>query len=302
VRIVTRPDFDGIVCAVLLIEALDIREPVEWVEPNQIHRGLIDIQPGDIIANMAFDERCSLWFDHHLSNRIDRPFQGCFQVSPSAARIIFEYYHKEFIRDFSPLVQAADKIDSADLSLYEVLNPENYPYIMLSSTIHSFRISDRPYWDRLVNLLRSQDINQILKDPEVKKRTKSVIIENRKYLKVLQENTRIIKQVSITDFRSFETYPGGSRFLVFSIYPDTSVNLKIRFDATNRDTVIVSIGHSIFNKTCQVNIGALCSRFGGGGHHGAGSCSFSKSQSEKNIKEIIDVLISNQKNEDTSRI
>jgi len=295
VRIVTRPDFDGIVCAVLLREALDINQPVIWAEPNQLHRGLVEIQPGDIIANMAFDERCSLWFDHHPSNQIDQPFQGCFQAAPSAARIIFEYYSKEFVRDFLPLVQAADKIDSADLTLDEVLYPEKYPYIILSSTIHSFKISDRLYWDRLVELLSSADINRALKDTEVKKRARAVTTENRLYSKLLREHSRIIKHVSITDFRSFDIYPGGSRFLIFSIYPDTSVNMKIRFDSSDRDRVIVSLGHSIFNRTCQVDIGKLCSRFGGGGHRGAGSCSFPKVQSEEIIREITDILMANKK-------
>lgn len=294
-RIVTRPDFDGIVCAVLLQEALDINQPVKWVEPNQLQRGLVEIQPGDIIANMAFDERCSLWFDHHSSNRTDQPFRGCFQAAPSAARIIFKYYNKEFVRDFLSLVQAADKIDSADLTLDEVLYPEKYPYIILSATIHSFKISDRPYWDRLVELLSSADINRVLKDPEVKKRARAVTTENRRYSKLLREHSRIIKHVSITDFRSVEVYPGGSRFLIFSIYPDTSVNMKIRFDSSDRDRVIVSIGHSIFNRTCQVDMGKLCSRFGGGGHRGAGSCSFPKVQSEEIIREITDILLANKK-------
>lgn len=295
-RIVTRPDFDGIVCAVLLQEALDIREPIKWVEPNTLQRGLVEIRSGDIIANMAFDDRCSLWFDHHCSNRTDQPFQGCFEEAPSAARIIFEFYNKEFIRDYTPLVRAADKIDSADLTLDEVLFPEKYPYIVVSATIHSFKVSDRPYWNRLVDLLRMADINRVLKDPEVKKRARAVAAENRLYSELLREHTHTISHISVTDFRSFDVYPSGSRFLVFSIYPDTSVNMKIRFDSSDRDRVIVSIGHSIFNRTCRVDIGKLCARYGGGGHIGAGSCSFSKTESDKILQEISDILLANQNN------
>ncbi|MCK4835512.1 MAG: exopolyphosphatase [Candidatus Aminicenantes bacterium] len=297
-RIVTRPDFDGIVCAVLLKEALSIQKPVKWVEPNQMHRGHVDIQKGDIIANMAYDDRCCLWFDHHSSNRVEKPFKGCFKLAPSAARIIFEYYQNEFDRNFSYLVRAADKIDSADLTMDEVLHPEKYPYIMLSNTISSVKSNDSTYWNHLVEILRTSDINEIVKDTRVKDRIKSVSRENQAYRKVLKENTRIINHVSITDFRSFTLPPAGDRFLVFPLYPESSVNLKIRFNRDLKDLVVVSIGHSIFNKSCQVDIGELCSRFGGGGHRGAGSCSFSKSQSEINIQEIIDILISNQKNKE----
>jgi len=91
-RIVTRPDFDGVVCAALLYEAEKITEPVKWVRPNDVQKGRVDIRKGDIMANLPYDERCSLWFDHHYSNRINRPFKGAFKLAPSAAGVIFEYY------------------------------------------------------------------------------------------------------------------------------------------------------------------------------------------------------------------
>jgi oligoribonuclease NrnB/cAMP/cGMP phosphodiesterase (DHH superfamily) len=64
-RIVTRPDFDGVVCAVLLYEAENVNVPVKWVEPNDMQKGIVDIHEGDIVANLPYDERCALWFDHH---------------------------------------------------------------------------------------------------------------------------------------------------------------------------------------------------------------------------------------------
>ena len=103
-RIVTRPDFDGIVCAVLISDALDIRQPVNWVEPNDLKRGSADIRPGDIVANLPYHSNCGLWFDHHSTNKIDASFEGLFRQSPSAARNVFEYFHGRFKRDFSELV------------------------------------------------------------------------------------------------------------------------------------------------------------------------------------------------------
>jgi oligoribonuclease NrnB/cAMP/cGMP phosphodiesterase (DHH superfamily) len=144
-RIVTRPDFDGIVCAVLLFEALDIKDPVIWVEPNHVQKGLINIQNEDIIANLPYDERCAFWFDHHYTNQIDTPFKGAFKIAPSAAGIIFDYYKNRLRRDYSELVQAADKIDSADLTLDEVLHPENYPYVLIPLTISNDDQPDEPY-------------------------------------------------------------------------------------------------------------------------------------------------------------
>ncbi len=80
-RIVTRPDFDGIVCAVLLRDALKITRPVKWVEPNVLQSGQVEIHNGDIIANLPYQDNCTLWFDHHYTNRIYRPFRRRFSGS-----------------------------------------------------------------------------------------------------------------------------------------------------------------------------------------------------------------------------
>lgn len=297
-RIVTRPDFDGIVCAVLLSDALDINNPVEWVEPNAMQHGLVDVQPGDIIANLAYHDKCALWFDHHESNRIRGPFNGAFEITPSAARIIFDYYktheNKEnrFKRDYDRLVKEADKIDSAALSLDEVLHPENYPYAALSLTISSHNRADEPYWNRLVNLLGKSEIDKILKDPEVKRRIKAALEANKNYLEELKKHTVNHRHVTVTDFRSFNKTPTGSRFLVFSLFPESVANVKIRFD-NSREKVIFSLGHSIFNRNCNVNVGHVCSVFGGGGHRGAGSCSVPLQQANETSTEILDILLKN---------
>jgi len=156
-RIVTRPDFDGIVCAVLLNEALNIREPVKWVEPNELQRGLVNIRKGDIIANLPYRDNCTLWFDHHYTNRIFRSFRGVFKIAPSAAGLIYEYYKDHLKRDYRELIAATDKIDAADLTLDQVLQPEKYNYILLSMTVFNGDVSCEPYWNKLVELIGKYD-------------------------------------------------------------------------------------------------------------------------------------------------
>ncbi|OQY58051.1 MAG: exopolyphosphatase [Desulfobacteraceae bacterium 4572_88] len=296
-RIVTRADFDSVVCAVLLYEALDIREPVEWVEPSEIQRGLADIREGDIVANLPYHEGCSMWFDHHYTNRIDTPFEGAFEIAPSAAGIIFKYYRDRFRRDYTELARETDRIDSADLTLDEVLHPENYPYILLSMTISSSNQSDKPYWDRLIDLLRKADISEVMEDSEVRKRCELVIEQNKKFKVLLEEHTRLEKHVAVTDFRSFQEAPTGNRFLVYSLFPESVVNMKIRYDNEDREKVIVGVGHSIFNQNCHVNVGLMLSDFEGGGHRGAGACHFHKSKADEYIAKIFDILLKNESNE-----
>jgi hypothetical protein len=296
-RIVTRPDFDGIVCAVLLYEALDINEPVVWVEPNDVQKGLVNIQNGDIVANLPYSEGCALWFDHHFTNQIDKPFEGAFRIAPSAAGIIFQYYQSRFQRDYSELVQAADKIDSANLTLDEVLHPEKYPYVLLSLTISNEIQPNEPYWNRLVELFSEYDIHQVLENAEVKQYCQNVVTQNDRYLGFLQEHTRLNQQVSITDFRPFDNPPGGNRFLVYSLFPESAVNVRIRYEGCNKDTVVVNVGHSIFNPKCNVNVGLMLAQFDGGGHRGAGSTRLSAGKADEGIQQIIDCLVENENNE-----
>lgn len=296
-RIVTRPDFDGIVCAVLLYEAMDIREPVKWVEPNALQRGLVDIRKGDIIANLPYADRCSFWFDHHYTNRIYRPFNGVFKIAPSAAGIIFNHYKDRFKRDYSELVTATDKIDAAELSLDEVLHPEKHGYVLLSMTVVNAGEPDEAYWNKLVDLLRKYDLQRVLDDPEIKQRCGQVIELNEKYAVYLKKNTRLDKQVSITDFRKLENIPAGNRFLVYSLFPDSVVNLRIRYEKKNKAMTAVNIGHSIFNRRCNVNAGLLLADFGGGGHRGAASTRFESSNADTYLPQIIDALQKNENNE-----
>jgi len=296
-RIVTRPDFDGVVCAALLYEAEDITEPVEWAEPSDMQKGMIEIRPGDIIANLPYNERCSLWFDHHYTNTINKSFNGVFKIAPSAAGIVFGYYQNKLKQNYRELIKETDKIDSANLSMDEVLHPENYPYILLSMTISGRNKADRAYWNRVVDLIRRCEIGAIIKDQRVEERCRTVNSNNKKYKELLKKHTRIKNNVSITDFRSLNKTPDGNRFLAYSLFPESVVNVKIRYDDKERQIIALSVGHSIFNKNCNVNVGLLLSGFEGGGHHGAAACRFHVSKADDYIPEIIDILIKNEPNE-----
>ena len=295
-RIVTRPDLDGVVCAVLLKEAEKITEPVKWVQPNDIQKGQVNIRKGDIMANLPYDARCSLWFDHHYTNRITRPFKGAFELAPSAAHVVFKYYKHMLQRDYSELVHETDKIDSADLSMAEVLCPEKYPYLLISMTIFGHAAAEERYWNRLVELLTRLRIDNILDDAGVEKRCRVVVAQNKQYKVYLDEYTQAIQHVCVTDFRPLGKTPDGNRFLVYALFPETVVSVKIRYDDAGKK-VAVSVGHNIFNKNCNVNVGRMLSKFEGGGHSAAGSCRFDAGKADDYIPKIMDMLLKNEANE-----
>ena len=297
-RIVTRPDFDGVVCAVVFYEACEITEAVNWVEPNEMQNNLVEINEDDIIANLPFHENCALWFDHHYSNITDIKFNGSFKIAPSAAGVAYEFFREKITKDFSELIKETDRIDSADLTVEEVLNPENYPYLLISMTIVNKRDNeDIPYWNHLVSLLRTKDIHGVLEDTIVRDRCDIVVKENQKYKEIIKQNSKLEGDVVILDLREFEKAPNGNRFIHYSMYPESNVSMKIRRDDNDREKIVLSVGHNIFNKTCMVNVGKLLKNYNGGGHRGAGACSFHQKHAAKYIPEILNVLVTNKKND-----
>ena len=291
-RVVTRPDFDGVVCAVLLMDALNIDQPVLWVQPSEMQHGRVDIQEGDVIANLPFQKKCSLWFDHHYSNQPDGPIKGVFKIAPSAAGIIYSTYREKFDRDYDELVDQTDRIDSADLTLDEILHPQNYPYVLLSMTITSHEPDESHYWDHLVELLRNRSMDRVMADPQVEKRCKRVVKANIAYEKALKNHTKMVDHISVTDFRGLDPEPDGNRFLIYSLFPDCTVNVKIVH--CENDQASIKVGHSILNRGCKVNVGKMLSAFNGGGHPGAGACRFAREKAGEYLDRILTILKKNE--------
>ncbi|MCG6893705.1 MAG: exopolyphosphatase [Desulfobacteraceae bacterium] len=296
-RIVTRPDFDGVVCAVLLFEAEPVEAPVRWVQPSDLQQGRVEVTGDDILANLPFHPRCRLWFDHHYTNRIDRPFRGAFSMAPSAARVIFSYYQDRFRKDFSELVDQADKIDAADLTLEEVRRPQDHPYVLVSMTIGDREPSDAAYCSRLVDLFRELSIEGVVADAEVARRCRRAEQRNQAFEKELLAHTTVQGHVAVSDFRPLGQDPQGNRFLVYSLFPETAVSVKIRYADSDRNRIRVSVGRSIFNRTCQVNVGLMLAQFGGGGHRAAGGCTFDTRMAEEYLPRMIEILRKNESNE-----
>lgn len=290
-RIITRPDFDGIVCAVLLKEAVGSRLPIRWTEPGDIQHGRTQCDSQDIVANLPLPDRCALWFDHHISNETRRSFKGLFRVAPSAARLVYEYYGDRIDKRFDDLVQQADKIDAAQLVLDEIVHPERYPYVLLSMTVYLHQPSDLDYCDHLVELLRACAMDELLKDPLVRQRCEHAVAANKEYREHLKKHTTLHGIATVTDFRGLQPVPDGNRFLVYSLFPESVVNVKLFHEG---DLAVLKIGHSIIHRGCRVNVGQLLARYGGGGHRGAGACRFERQRANEVLSEILKVLEKNE--------
>lgn len=292
-RILTRGDLDGLTSSVFLTLAEKITE-IRFAHPKDVQDGKVPCDAEDIVVNLPYVPGCGMWFDHHVSEeaKLDQigPFKGRFAVAPSAARVVYDYYRKPEFDRFKDLLEATDRLDSAQLTEEDVARPKGW--ILLGYTLDprtGLGPEFQKYFRWLVEYVKEVPIEKILQHPEVKKRCDRVLREQEEFKKLLRANSRLDGNVILTDFRNVQNPPVGNRFLIYTLYPQGNVEVRI-FWGKERKTVNVAVGHSIFNRTCKVNCGELCARYGGGGHVGAGTCQLDPAQAEGRIAEIVSVL------------
>lgn len=291
-RLVTRGDLDGLTCAVLITTMEDVDEIV-FVHPRELQDGKADIREGDIIANLPYDPRCSTWFDHHVSEeqRVDPPadLKGKFGEAPSAARLVYEYYDDEKLQKFERLVEETDRMDSAHLNVDDVVNPEGYVLLFYTIDPRTGLGKFQDYFRRLVAFIKNEPVDEVLEEPEVKERSKVILEQQERFTEFLQKTSRQDGNVVITDVRGHDDPPHGNRFLIYTLFPDTNVSLRI-FPGKGQENIVGALGHNIFNRTCKTNIGELCAGYGGGGHVGAGTVQFTHGEADEKFAEIVGKL------------
>jgi len=313
-RLVTRADFDGLVCGALVTKFEKIDDYL-FVEPKFMQDGLIEIRSGDIITNLPYHPNCTLWFDHHITNTtpdFPKPIiigKGGFRLAPSAARVVYEYYtevgnrhqatgngttDREVLKFLGTdrvnyLMREADRIDAGKLEQEDVLNPQGY--VLISMTTDGKNAGDEPYWLKIIDLLREKTLEETLSEPEVRKRCQQIRDEQERLRKLLLERTTMKGNVIYCDLRGIKEIPDGNRFLIFTLFPKGNIQVKVSEDPQREGTTAISVGYNIFNPTSNVNVGELLKNYGGGGHKVVGSSRVPNDKAEQAIKEIIEAVI-----------
>lgn len=299
-RIVTRGDLDGLTSSVI-ITMMETVDEILLIHPQDITDKRVEIRSDDILANLPFHPNAGLWFDHHLlTDSNEKPpegFKGRYAVAPSAARLVFDHYREkhpkdERLRKLGKLVDETDRLDAAQLTSDDVENPQGY--ILLGYTIDSRTGlgSFEGYFRKLVDWLKTMSIEQVLQQPEVRERADRIRAEQADFKSLLKRNSFQLTNVVVTDLREVERLPAGNRFLIYTLFPETNVSLRVHWGPAH-NSVIAAVGHSIFNRTCRTSVGDLMSKYGGGGHRGAGTCVLPLEKAADAIDEILVELQSN---------
>jgi nanoRNase/pAp phosphatase (c-di-AMP/oligoRNAs hydrolase) len=295
-RLVTRSDFDGLVCAVLLKE-LDMINDIKFVHPKDMQDGLIAMSDDDITTNLPYVEGVHLAFDHHLSESHRNTSHENYIIdsdAPSAARVVYDYYGgaERFKNISNELMEAVDKGDSANFTQDEVLHPQRWDlmnFMMDARTglgrFKNFRISNYQLMMDLIDYCREYTIEEILDLQDVRERVELY----REHEKLFKEQTMkcstVEGNVLIVDLRGEETIYAGNRFLKYALFPDTNISIQVIWGFKKQNTVL-TVGKSIFNRTSDANVGDLMLEYGGGGHMSAGTCQVENEKADEAVREV----------------
>jgi nanoRNase/pAp phosphatase (c-di-AMP/oligoRNAs hydrolase) len=299
-RLVTRSDFDGLICAVLLKHIGKI-DSIKFVHPKDLQDGLFAVAADDVLTNVPFVPGCGLWFDHHATE-VERvvgkiPFTGECRIAPSAARVVYDYFGGAAkFPGMEEMMLGVDKADSAQFSREEILNPTGWnllSFVTDSRTglgrFKDYRISNYQLMFDLIDACLKLNIDQILALPDVQERVKRYFEHDVLFREMITKRSRTVGEVVISDLRDVDPIYCGNRFLVYAMHPKQTCSIWIVNGRDNRN-VSFACGHSIINKNSKADIGAICRKFGGGGHRVAGTCQVDHDAAEKTLATLVEEM------------
>lgn len=297
-RLVTRSDFDGLVCAVLL-KHLDMINEILFVHPKDMQDGRIPISDHDITTNLPYVPGAHLAFDHHLSETLRNAGEKSNHIidpaAPSAARVVYDYYggEKAFPLDWKEMMAAVDKGDSAQFNREEVLNPKDWDllnFLMDARTglgrFRDFRISNYNLMMDLIDYCKNHTIKEIMALPDVQERMDLYFEHSAQCKDQITRCATIRGNLVVLDLRNEEIIFAGNRFIIYAMFPDTNISIHVLWGLKNQNTVFAT-GKSILNRSSHTNIGTLMLEYGGGGHENAGTCQVPNDKAEEVLQQLI---------------
>lgn len=305
-RLVTRSDFDGLVCAVLLTH-LDLIDDIAFVHPKDMQDGKIDITSRDITTNLPFVEGAHMVFDHHesetLRNDVNVENYVIDADAASAARVVWKHYggNEVFPTAWNDMMVAVDKADAAQFSMEEVINPTNWELLNLlmdSRTglgrFREFRISNYQLMMDLIEHCRTSSIEEILELPDVKERVALYEEHKPAFEEQLRRCSTVYDNLVVLDLRNENIIYPGSRFQIYATFPQCNISIHQMNGFKNQNTVFAT-GKSIFDRSCKTNVGELMLANGGGGHSAAGTCQIDNDRADEVLNELITAINANEK-------
>jgi nanoRNase/pAp phosphatase (c-di-AMP/oligoRNAs hydrolase) len=298
-RLVTRSDFDGLVCAVLLKER-DLIDEIVFVHPKDVQDGKTQITGRDILTNLPYAEAAHLVFDHHMSemsrlgswapkNHVIDP------RAPSAARVVYDHFGgAQAFPNVSPeMMVAVDKADSARFTMEEVLNPTRWVllnFLMDPRTglgrFRNFHVSNYDLMMQLIDACRESTVDEILELPDVAERRRLYEEHAPQAKEQILRCSKVHGRTVVLDLRNEETIFVTNRFFIYALFPQCNLSIHFLWGLKKQNTVL-AVGNSICNRTSKLDVGSLALSYGGGGHVNAGTFQVANERADEVLREVL---------------
>lgn len=297
-RLVTRCDFDGLACAMILKICNIIENDILFIHPKDIEENRVHITENDILTGLPYCVAANLCFDYRNTgfNTYTRK-NFIFDLNQkSTARVVYNYY-KNLGYDLSKITEdlliAVDKYNSADFTEEEILHPRNW--ILLNFILDSktglnrfcdFEESNHDFVLELIDYCLTNNIDTVVKLPNLQDRINLYFSQSLNIKHQLNHITKMYGDVAVVDLRNEDIIYAGNRFIVYAMFPQAKISIHISWDS-KKEFLNIAIGKSIFDKSSSVNIGSICEKYGGGGHNNAGTCQIGSENADEIISAII---------------
>jgi hypothetical protein len=283
-RIYYHRDFDGIASAAILADALRSmgRDDVRWSGVNYDVRGRWKewgSKEGEFaVVDFHFHPRAAYWFDHHPTTFLSEEWRALYKPSdrwrfdpsaPSCPPIILKHAEELWgykvpprfreLEHWSNVIDAA-RFDSAEQALFG-----DAPALRI---MRALTVAPRPEWsDEIVSRFLDRDLESTAADPEIDKRFQRAC-RNRDTALQQFEGTILEQEGGVLLYDASSDRIRRERFAAFYFHPDTQYAVGI---LPTRASLHITAGENPWNPPkAEANIGALCERYGGGGHHAVG--------------------------------
>lgn len=300
-RLVTRSDFDGLVCAVLL-KHQNLIDDIKFVHPKDMQDGKIDITSNDIVTNLPYVEAAHMTFDHHLSETIRNTGERSNHIiepdAPSAARVVWNYYGglDTFPAEWAEMMAAVDKGDSAQFNRDEVVDAQGWNllnFLMDARTglgrFRQFRISNYALMMDLISYCKNHNITEILALPDVVERINLYREHEDLFKQQIQRCATVHGNLVLLDLTEEETIFAGNRFIIYALFPQCNISIH-KMWGFQKQNIVFATGKSIFDRNSNTNVGELMLKYGGGGHIAAGTCQVDTDKAEAVLQELIGTI------------
>jgi nanoRNase/pAp phosphatase (c-di-AMP/oligoRNAs hydrolase) len=301
-RLVTRSDFDGLVCAALL-KQLGMLDDILFVHPKDMQDGKVELSERDITTNLPYVPGVHLAFDHHDSElaRLGEPADNHVidADAMSAARVVYDYFGGagRFPTISEELMDAVDKADAARFSEDEILDPAGWIFLSFLmdprtglGRFRDFRISNYQLMMWLIDACTELTVDEIIASPDVAERVELYWAHAEAARDQIERCATVHDNLVVLDLRDEEIIHPTNRFTIYALFPQCNISMHVLWGLKQQNTVF-AVGKSILDRSSRTDVGTLMLSYGGGGHEAAGTCQVDNDRAAAAQQELVSRMV-----------